>query len=76
MARLVTEAWEQVMALSAFGSAPLTVGWYRGAAYVRLWNFRTGAMEWRRYPRRDGEGPARPAVYDPFSTRALFEALR
>jgi hypothetical protein len=48
--QIVADAWDKVTALTAYGIEPLTVGWYRGQAFVRMWNFRTGSDEWRRLP--------------------------
>ena len=74
---MVADAWEWAMAVGAYGYRPMTVGYYKGAAYVRVWNWRNGNLEWRRHPVRDvppGSEP-KPSLRDIFSCRELFHAL-
>lgn len=72
MAAVLADAWDCACSLAAYGSAPLTVGWHRGEAFVRLWDFRRGHETWRRLPSRDGQQPANPPRYDPFSVSDTF----
>lgn len=51
--QIIAEAWEQAGRLSEYGHEPMTLAWYRGEAFVRLWDFRTGHDAWRRFPTRD-----------------------
>lgn len=73
---MVAEAWEWSLALSAYGFKPLTVGWHRHEAFVRIWNFRTGDSEWRRMPSRDGQQPAKPPAFRPFESEFLYRVMR
>jgi len=58
--QVVAEAWERALTLTGYGRRPLTVGWWKGQAFVRLWNYRTGETDWRRHPSRDVKPGAEP----------------
>lgn len=60
--QIVSDAWERALTLGGYGYAPLTVAWWRGQAFVRLWNYRTGEQEWRPFQ------TARPEVPNPRRT--------
>ena len=72
LAEVIANAWDRAMTLAAYGHDPLTVGWFQNEAHVRLWNYRTGEMEWRRYPSRDGQQPAVLPKFDAFASSAWF----
>jgi hypothetical protein len=75
LGQITVDAWEQICALSAYGSAPMTVGWWRGEAYVHIWDFRRGAMHWRRL--HTARPPQEPQGQDDvFSSRWLYDHLR
>ena len=71
---IVAEAWERANVLASYGHEPLTVGWYRGEAFVRLWDWRTGAMTWKPLQTSRSE-PPKPPRFDPFWSAGLYEAL-
>jgi hypothetical protein len=74
LAAIMTDAWDMITTLSGYGLAPLTVGWWRGQAYVYLWDFRRGTMTWR--PFTTLRKPTSRRSFDPFNSRTLFDALR
>ncbi len=69
---IVSEAWEEAVSLSAYGTEVGTIGWYHYLAYIKRWNYRTGRTEWRRLPHRDTNTPPKPSHADPFSSRTLL----
>src|SRR4051812_31494053 len=74
LASLVSDAWEMVLTLSRYGDEPLTVGWWRGDAYVKLWDYRTGNTTWRPFTTSRPESPL-PPHRDLFSSRYLWKAM-
>lgn len=67
MGDIMYTAMREAMALAEYGYKPLTMGYYEGKAFVRLWNWRKGHMEWRRFPQRDVPKGQEPVpTYNPF----------
>lgn len=70
---IVADALDMISMLSEYGTEPMTIGWWRGEAYVHVWNFRRGAMEWKRF------ATTRPAQKspkkNPFESTFLHRAL-
>jgi hypothetical protein len=58
--QIVADAWELTAELGEYGYAVGTIGWHRGLAYRRTWDWRTGDIEWRRLPHRDTATPPPP----------------
>ena len=75
LSSIVAEEWDRALTLQRYGSAPLTIGWWRGSAYLYLWDWRTGRMSWKPFQTGRPEPPVPPA-FDPFSSRWLYEAMR
>jgi len=70
---IVAEAWEKAMTLASYGNQPLTVGWWRGQAFVRVWNWRTGQMMWKPFQTTRPERPEpRRLVADDMFTKSWF----
>lgn len=64
---VVATAWERAMTLGGYGYAPLTIAWFRGEAFVRMWNYRTGTEEWRPFRTSRPEAPnPRRSPFDAF----------
>lgn len=72
--QLYLDAWDEVMTLARYGREPMTVGWWKGRAYVRIWDYRKGYTVWRPFSTTRTETP--PPSGDDFSSRFLWDALR
>jgi hypothetical protein len=66
------EIWNEVIQLHAYGDKPLTVGWYKNRAFVKIWDFRKGEFIWKRFPNRDGQEPKNPPKWNPFERDSIF----
>ena len=60
------DAWDRAVTLARYNDKPLAIGWYRGQAFIHMWDYRQGAMLWRRFKTN------RPQQSPP--TRDLFES--
>jgi hypothetical protein len=67
-------AWDKVETLSRYqrGSNALVVGWWRGQAYVHIWDYRRGSHTWRPLHTTRPEPPL-PPPYNPFESSALYD---
>lgn len=53
----LADAWERSVVLACYGHAPLTIGWWRGQAFVRVWDYKRGHVVWREFATRRAEQP-------------------
>ena len=70
----IADALDKITTLEDYGHDDLTVGWWRGQAYVKMWNFRTGASHWR--PFVTTRTPQPPPHHNPFATEWLFQTMK
>lgn len=72
-AEIVADAWDRAITLSSYGRAPLTVGWWRGQAFIHIWDYRRGAMTWREFKTKRRK--TKPQAADIFESRAFARML-
>lgn len=71
---VVAEEWEKITTLTRYGSKPLTVGWWRGRAFIHIWDYTRGAMTWREFKTtRAEQSPREQNIFE--STRWLESAI-
>lgn len=61
-----------ISTLSDYGLKPLTVGWWRGRAYVHIWDWRQGRMTWRPFTTGRTEPSTKPSRDSIFSVPISF----
>jgi hypothetical protein len=67
--QIVADAWDRVVTLSSYGYKPLTVGWWRGESFVKVWDYRTGDMAWKPFKTERAQGKPKG---DPFAMDMYF----
>jgi hypothetical protein len=70
---IIAEEWDRASTLSNYGHAPLAVGWWRGRAFVRMWDYKRGAMTWREF--RTQRRECKPPTDSIFNSSALARML-
>lgn len=75
LALVVADAWDCAVTLDGYGMEPMTVGWWRDLAYVRMWDYRTDNDRWRRVPALDGRARP-PQRTNMFASRFLYDAVK
>jgi hypothetical protein len=68
---IVTE-FDRASILVLYNTGPMSVGWYKGEAFVYIWNFRKNSFVWRRFPSHDSQHPPSPPRQSLFDRDSVF----